>query len=389
MATTKAKNAPSKQGNDQQQEMQHPRMRIADFQAIMRERSAQIVALLPKSVSYERFEMVAMIALQNNPDLLLCEGVSLFQAFRDAAQKQLMPDGREGVITPYNTKSGKLAKFNPMYQGMLRKALNDPAIRKIETNVVGENDEFEWVEGTEPSVKLKRNLKAGSGQLMAAYCLTTLTNGEIMLEVMDREQALAVKAQSRGNDSPWKGPFEGEMWRKAVFRRAMKWAPISQETKDALGADHDEVMDGEFTRAPLHADNTALANAEPPNPHQLQHQPAQTMPRDMGEREREPAHADRREDQADRGRTIEHDSVDNADQGGGPAVEGSSNTVAGPDDNPDEMLKQLSDELEVADSDAEIDVVCDEWRDRIGTMLPPDIEQAEKVVAARRKAVSK
>lgn len=355
----KSSNVPAKQP-EQAQAMDNAVMKPSEFTSFMRDRKDQIVALLGKSIPYERFEMVALMAIQKNRDLLMCIPQSLFYAFREAAKMGLEPDGKHGVITFYDTQNGRVAKFNPMYQGMLIKVLNDPAIKSISTAVVGVNDEFEYEEGSTPFVKLKRNLKDGSGDLVAAYSLITLTNGAQILEILTRPQAMDIRNAKKGRDKGvWDGPFAGEMWRKAVLRRGLKWAPISTETKEAIGDGDEDVVDAGYTEV-QHPDNYAQIG-EPPNPHQIEQQ--------KGKAAKPKAAA---QQPADAGDVIEGTVTD-------PSL-----TAKPGIDNPDAVLKDFEAELSIADSAEEIEVTIEAWRERIETMLPPDMEAANKMIDRRR-----
>jgi len=122
---------------------------------------------------------------------------------------------------------------------------------------VRESDEFILEKGAEP--RLVHRVKLGKrGDMIGAYCVWTLKNGDKQFEVMDREQILAIRdrssAKTKEGDAvgPWKTDEE-EMWRKTVVRRASKYMPRSCEEFDrAVAVDnlheagHDvDIMDGE------------------------------------------------------------------------------------------------------------------------------------------------
>src|SRR6185312_1471032 len=72
---------------------------IEAFQEGFIRSAPQIKAVLPSHIPFEKFERVAMMAVQLEPRLLQCELRSLFLELQKCAADGLLPDRKEAVIT--------------------------------------------------------------------------------------------------------------------------------------------------------------------------------------------------------------------------------------------------------------------------------------------------
>ena len=195
-------------------------------------RKEMMIPLLPKNISYDKFEAMVIAAVGMNPDLLNCDRASLLKACIQASELglSLNPTLGEGdilIVKDWKSKSNH-AQFRPRYMGLMKLARQSGMISKIEAEVVRENDDFVIEKGDEP--RLKHSIKLGKrGPLIGAYCVWTLKDGTKQFEVMDRDQILAIRDRSSAKkDGKAVGPWvtdEEEMWRKTVVRRASKYMP--------------------------------------------------------------------------------------------------------------------------------------------------------------------
>lgn len=226
---------------------------------------------LPPQVKAERFVRIIMTAVQSNPDLLICDRHSLYGACMKAAQDGLLIDGREATITVYNTNVGtkdnprwaKMAQYQPMVEGLLKKVRNSGEIANVSVQVVKENDKFEYELGDAERIVHKPAL-ANRGKTIGAYSIVTLKNGEKSREWMDVSQIEEVRARSKSKDKgPWVTDFD-EMGRKTVFRRHYKRLPKSTDRDDI-----ERVLQHDNENFDLNADKereVGPAAATPPPP---------------------------------------------------------------------------------------------------------------------------
>lgn len=195
-------------------------------------RKDMMLPLLPKSLSFDKFEAMVIAAVGSNPKLLECDRASLLKACIQAAELglSLNPTLGEGdILQVYDARNKTYnAQFRPRYMGLMKLARQSGVIAKIEAEIVREKDEFLVQKGDDP--RLEHRIKLGNrGEKIGAYCIWTLKDGTKQFEVMDREQILAIRDRSSAKKEgrtvgPW-ATDEDEMWRKTVVRRASKYMP--------------------------------------------------------------------------------------------------------------------------------------------------------------------
>jgi recombination protein RecT len=220
-------------------------------------RKDMMLPLLPKTISYEKFEAMVIAAVGSNPKLLECDRASLLKACIQASELglSLNPTLGEGdILQVWDNKTKSYhAQFRPRYMGLMKLARQSGMICKIEAEIVRENDEFLIQKGDEP--RLEHRIKLGNrGDKIGAYCIWTLKDGAKQFEVMDREQILAIRDRSSAKTREGKivGPWatdEEEMWRKTVVRRASKYMPRATDAfSNAVTLDnlHEAGHDVEF-----------------------------------------------------------------------------------------------------------------------------------------------
>jgi phage RecT family recombinase len=196
-------------------------------------RKDMMAPLLPKTINFDKFQAIVIAAVGSNPDLLDCDRGSLLKSCIQAAELglSLNPTLGEGdILKVWNNRTKKNdAQFRPRYMGLMKLARQSGEVMKIEAEIVRENDEFLIQKGDEP--RLEHRIKLGKrGEMIGAYCIWTLKDGNKQFEVMDRDQILAIRDRSsaKTKDGRLVGPWatdEEEMWRKTVVRRASKYMP--------------------------------------------------------------------------------------------------------------------------------------------------------------------
>ncbi|MGH9462454.1 MAG: recombinase RecT [Vicinamibacteria bacterium] len=201
---------------------------------------AQLVMALPPQMPPEKFQRVAITAVNQNPDLLNCSRESLYGAFMRAAQDGLLPDGREAAIVRYNTKSGPTATYMPMVGGILKKVRNSGELAAITAQLIYKQDDFRyWVDDTGEHLEHKPVIFGDRGELMGVYALAKTKDGAVYIEVMRREDVEKVRDSSRAKDSgPWV-QWWGEMAKKTAIRRLSKRLPMSTDLDEIIRRDDD------------------------------------------------------------------------------------------------------------------------------------------------------
>ena len=210
-------------------------------------RESHLRSLLPQAMTVDKFQGIVVAAVADNMDLLDCDRASLLKACLSAAELGLSLNKNMGEADILKVWDGRLkkniAQFRPRYKGLMKLALQSGEVLKIESRLVYANDTFEVEEGIEPRIIHKHGL-SNRGEMVGAYCVWKLKNGETQFEIMNKEEILAIRDRSSAKTKdgnivgPWKTD-EAEMWRKTVVRRASKYMPLSTEAQRAVQEDNE------------------------------------------------------------------------------------------------------------------------------------------------------
>jgi recombination protein RecT len=209
------------------------------------EMKAQLCMALPPQMPPEKFQRVAVTAVNKNPDLLNCTRGSLYQSFMLAAQDGLLPDGREAAIVRYMNKGEPTATYMPMVGGILKKIRNSGELAAITAQVIHKNDPFRyWVDDSGEHLTHEPELFGDRGQIIGVYALAKTKDGAVYIEVLTKDDVEKVRAVSRAKDSgPWVQWWD-EMAKKTAIRRLSKRLPMSTDLDELIRRD-DEIYDVE------------------------------------------------------------------------------------------------------------------------------------------------
>lgn len=228
-------------------------------------RESMLRDLLPKGMSVQKFQAIVVSAVADNMDLLDCDRGSLIKSCLQAAELGLSLNksmAEADILKVWNGRAKRNdAQFRPRYKGLMKLALQGGDVLKIESRIVYANDMFEVEEGIEPRIVHKHGL-GNRGEMIGAYCVWKLRNGESQFEVMSKEEIEAIRDRSSSKTKEGKvvGPWQtdpAEMWRKTVVRRATKYMPLSTEAARAVHIDNvaEGIEDIEVEGAEIDADD--------------------------------------------------------------------------------------------------------------------------------------
>jgi recombination protein RecT len=194
----------------------------------------ELAALLPRTMSPERFVRIAFQAIHRTPELLKCSQESFFNCLLQLGAMGLEPDGRRAHLIPF----GQECTLVVDYKGIKELVRRNHDVSAMHCDVVGANDEFELRFGTHGVLDHKPSLE-DRGKILCAYSWVKLPDGNEEFDVMSVTEIEAIRKRSR---SPNKGPWVtdwNEMAKKTVFRRHSKGLPLSPETREALDRETD------------------------------------------------------------------------------------------------------------------------------------------------------
>lgn len=195
----------------------------------------EIKKALPSMISPERFTRICMSALSANKALQSVDPTSFLSAVMTSAQLGLEPNSPLGsaYIIPYGGK----ATFQIGYKGLLTLAYRSGQISTIQSQVVYENDKFEYSFGIDPKLN-HVPARSNRGNPIYVYACYKTQDGGYGFDVMSIEDVRnhAKKFSKAFGSGPWQTDFES-MAKKTVLKRMMKFAPMSVETANAIAAD--------------------------------------------------------------------------------------------------------------------------------------------------------
>jgi len=180
-------------------------------------------ALQGSGVGVDIFIRAATTAMQTMPELAECSFESMWIALLKACRDQLLPDGVQGAIIPFNRQ----ATWIPMYRGLLNRFERSGFYKSIKTGFHRKDDIAwrVWTDETGPHFMHEEG--PGEGEILHTYASATLTTGGFFLETVTPKDMAHVRSKSRArrDDAPWK-EWPEQMERKTALKRLLKILPM-------------------------------------------------------------------------------------------------------------------------------------------------------------------
>lgn len=199
-------------------------------------RNGELLAQLERSLprgNGDRFLRAVETALLRTPKLLNCTRQSIVLALHQLAALGLEPDGRRAHLIPRKDQCTLIVD----YKGLVELVMRAVPGTVIQADVVYAGDSFRVRNGQVDHVW--GDIKDRAGTPVAAWCGITMPGSPTHFEVMTIDEIESVRkrgASGFGSRTPWDTDY-GEMAKKTVSRRALKWAPLTAEAMTALEAD--------------------------------------------------------------------------------------------------------------------------------------------------------
>lgn len=206
----------------------------------------EIGRALPRHLNPERMARIATTALRQTPKLGECTPASFLGALLTSAQLGLEPNtpAGEAYLVPFKNKNRETGRYEmvctfiPGYRGLVKLARQSNQITEIYSEIVYENDDFDYVMGLDRELRHKRPpLGTPRGKPVGVYAVAKFVNGGRQFEVMTVDEVEAVRARSKAaTNGPWVTDWE-PMAKKTAFKRLAKWLPLSAELSVAAHLD--------------------------------------------------------------------------------------------------------------------------------------------------------
>lgn len=244
-------------------------MAMANFREVMAQFSGQVdswsrglfeLGRSQQEVSF--FKEVLLTAVAEKPDLVFADRRTFFNSARKCFLDGCLPDGRDAALVVYKTKikvrdqegidveaTIDAVQYMPMVQGIRRKMLESGFVTFAFADAVYKLDNFRHIRGLHASIEHEAPpMGADRGPLIGAYAIIKLSSGEVLLDSMAEKEILASKAKSRAQGGMLWTEFPHEAFKKTVFRRLSKSAPVSPNIRRLVDRE-DEPADGEIDDA--------------------------------------------------------------------------------------------------------------------------------------------
>ena len=202
-----------------------------DMKAMLRHFERKLVEALPPGAALTIGALIesAIFAATQNPKILQCTQESVLQSIVKAARLALDCGGTLG--SAYLVPFKEVCQLIIGYRGFLDLARRAAKTADIDCQLVYEGDEISIVQGTTRELVHKPSLTAErtKDKIIAAYMVTTYADaaGTQKFEMMTRPEINGIRNRSKAaQKGPWVTDF-GEMARKTVLRRGIKYVPIS------------------------------------------------------------------------------------------------------------------------------------------------------------------
>lgn len=224
-----------------------PQNKHEEIELVMKRAAPNLAQLMPPRVKLDPSRLVRCIisSIARTPALLECTTASIVIAAAQACAVGLEPGTALGhsYLVPY----GNICTFIPGYRGLILLASKSGAITNADADLICEKDQWREVRGMGRRIEHEpfRNKTAaaftekdgeengGRGPVIAAYVVFTLPNGKETYELMDLSDLEKIRNRSKAKDNgPWKTDT-GEMYRKTVTKRGLKYRPIDTITQAA------------------------------------------------------------------------------------------------------------------------------------------------------------
>ena len=211
----------------------------ATIQELIAANAKTLAAILPKSLTPERFARIALTSIERNPRLAECTPQSLFSCILQAAIVGLEVDNALGhaYLVPFRDTRRNIVLCTLIlgYKGLVTLMHRAGKVSTVEAHVVREGDVFEYEFGLTP--KLKHCPLSEDGQITHSYAIVRFRDGGVQYDVMTRKGVEAIRNRSRASTSgPWVTDYE-EMAKKCPLRRISKLVPMSAEEARTVAAD--------------------------------------------------------------------------------------------------------------------------------------------------------
>lgn len=207
----------------------------ASLAEIIKAKQASFADVATKYMTPERLVKLAIVAISKTPDLQRVPAAEVVAELINCSRLGLEPNVEGGRwLLPFKRKDHFELVSVTDYRGLIDIARRSGEVLSIHADMVCANDLWEfWVGSDGPTLVHLRHRRADRerGDILGAYAIVRLKNGEVQAEFLPLEKINEAKSRSRGASSdfsPWNRDFEA-MAKKTAVRRLYNFLPKTPE----------------------------------------------------------------------------------------------------------------------------------------------------------------
>lgn len=180
----------------------------------------------------------ALQILSRNSYLAGASKRSIQEAVLNVAQTGLTlnPVEKMAYLVPRVVNKELICCLEPSYMGLCKLVTDTGSVTNIYAHIIREGDSFEQTLGTSPEIKHLPKL-GNKGNIIGVYAVAVLKDGSKQVEVIDANEVYDIRATSEAYKAYLSGKIkstiwvanEGEMFRKTVVRRIVKYLPKTDQ----------------------------------------------------------------------------------------------------------------------------------------------------------------
>lgn len=221
---------------------QEPSQQLAPYQAAIQKAKDRFAKVAASTVNYDRESIFAMQALMKTDFAMQTanknpQSVHLAMINVASTGLTLNPANGYAYLVP---RDGAIV-LDISYKGLIKIATDTGAVEWARADVVYQQDTFVYHGPAAMPVHTADPFKKDRGEIVGVYCIAKTKSGDILTEVMDREELDKIRSKSSAYSrmkngqhtpsGPWVEWFE-QMAKKAVIKRASKtWPYTDQHSK--------------------------------------------------------------------------------------------------------------------------------------------------------------
>lgn len=227
-----------------------PQAPVESVSAFVKKNRQAIADALPNiGLTAEAVARTALSQVYKNPQLSMCDHVSLMRAIIEAASLGLSFALGRAYLVPFNNKltdpvtgreSWRMeAQFMPGYQGLVDLVRRSASVKTVAASAVYEGDTFSYSTGlTDDTFQHVSLTDPDASKLTHAYCIIRFLDGGYQFVVLTRKQIDAVRERSKAKSKgPWVTDYDA-MAIKTAVKRCTKLCPASIELARAIELDN-------------------------------------------------------------------------------------------------------------------------------------------------------